>query len=72
MVSGGHDKALRVWDMSTGDELAVLAAHEGTFGVLSVAISKDGSLILSGGYDRALKLWDANSGHCVQALEGHK
>ncbi len=72
MVSAGFDRALRVWDLGNGSELAVLPAHGGAFGVLSCAISPDGCTIASGGYDRLVKVWDANSGLPLATLDAHR
>lgn len=59
LVSGCHDKRVRVWDAETGQLQKTLQGH--TDGVLSVAGSSDGKLILSGG-ERLAILWDAERG----------
>ncbi|MCZ6446262.1 MAG: hypothetical protein O6758_08755, partial [Planctomycetota bacterium] len=69
-ASGSLDITIRLWDASSGDELAVLRGHD--HWVLSVAFSPDGSRIASGSYDKTIRLWDASSGHEFAVLRGHK
>lgn len=61
-----------MWDLINGNELATLSAHTGAFGVLSCAISSDGSTIVSGGYDNLVKMWDASSGLLLATIQGHR
>ena len=56
MVSGGDDRAVRVWDMQTIREFKVLEGHESK--VLSVAISPDGKRFASSSKDTTILLWD--------------
>src|SRR5205085_2823798 len=49
LASAGEDKAVRVWDAATGQELLVLRGH--TAGVASVAFSPSGDRIASAGAD---------------------
>ena len=46
---GAGNKELRVWDVATGEELAILRGHAGV--VSSVAFSPDGRSVASGGID---------------------
>ncbi|MDE0012610.1 MAG: dockerin type I domain-containing protein [Candidatus Poribacteria bacterium] len=47
-----------------------LAGH--TNGVLSVAISPDGSTLASGDYDKVIRVWEAKTGELLGTLRGHK
>ena len=68
-VSGGDDATVRVWDLATGSERAVLAGH--TRPVWSVAITPDGARAASGGGDGTVRVWDLATGHEQAALTGH-
>ncbi|MDJ1176867.1 hypothetical protein PMG25_22510, partial [Roseofilum sp. BLCC_M114] len=46
-----------VWDITTGESLAVLEGHQDE--VSSIAITPDGSKIISGSNDRTLRVWPA-------------
>jgi len=69
IVSGSDDNTLKIWDASSGKQLATLSGH--TSSVDAVAYSPDGSRIVSGSYDNRLKIWDANSGKLLSSLEAH-
>ncbi|CAG7852135.1 Nuclear distribution protein PAC1 {ECO:0000255/HAMAP-Rule:MF_03141} AltName: Full=Lissencephaly-1 homolog {ECO:0000255/HAMAP-Rule:MF_03141}; Short=LIS-1 {ECO:0000255/HAMAP-Rule:MF_03141}; AltName: Full=nudF homolog {ECO:0000255/HAMAP-Rule:MF_03141} [Serendipita indica DSM 11827] len=72
VISGSHDKTIRVWDVATGQPLGEpLRGHEDS--VLAVAFSPDGSLIASCSKDLTIRLW--NSATCQslgEPLRGHK
>ncbi len=69
IVSGSRDNTLKIWDASSGKELATFSGH--TDSVWEVAYSPDGSRIVSGSWDNMLKIWDANSGQLLSSLEAH-
>jgi len=72
IVSGGHDKTLRIWDATSGQLLKILKGHTGWFNaVTSVAFSPDGKRIVSGSTDKNIRIWDASSGQIVRTLKGH-
>lgn len=60
VVSGGTDRALRVWDFPTGEVCRVFKGH--TDCVNSVAYSPNGEFIVSAGDDLSLRIWDALTG----------
>ncbi len=53
------DNTVRIWDASTGEELACLRGHRST--VSSVAWSSDGRRLASGAWDGTLLIWDLES-----------
>ena len=69
--AGGRDYTVRLWDVATGQTLAVLTGHVG--GVLSVAFSPDGTTLASaGGYrDNTIRLWDVATRQAKAVLTGH-
>ena len=70
LASGGGDQPVRLWDVATGQEKAVLEGH--TDGVWSVSFSPDGQTLASGGEDHTVRLWDVATGkEKAPVLEGH-
>jgi len=62
IVSGSHDRTVRVWNATTGEtEAGPFTGH--TDIVLSVAFSPDGQRIVSGSNDQTIRLWNVTSGH---------
>jgi WD40 repeat protein len=68
-LAAGQDRAVRLLDSATGQDLLALHGHTG--GVTVAVASTDGRLVLSGGWDRAVRVWDAEEGRCLHALTGH-
>lgn len=72
LVSGGRDKAIRLWSVSDGR----LLQHE-THGdwVRTVRFSPDAKLMASGGDDNNVRLWRVDEGRSLRlfgGFEGHK
>ena len=61
-------KTLRVWDVDTGREVAVLV-HPSS--VESCAFSPDGRFVVSGSADNVARIWSADTGAQIAALQGH-
>jgi WD40 repeat protein len=55
ILSGGQDKTVRLWDVSSADEIDHFAGHTNT--VLAVAFSPDGRRALSGSIDQTARYW---------------
>src|SRR5262249_55573738 len=68
-LSASQDRTLRLWDVSTGELIAVLRGHEGP--IPGLAISPDGSTIASASEDHTIRLWDAELAERSGVLRGH-
>jgi WD40 repeat protein len=76
LATGNHDKSVRIWDATSGEQLFVLSGHAGT--VWSVSFSPDGKRVASGGSDGAVKIWNIDPqtptpdrGQVIHNLVGH-
>ena len=65
LVSGGADKLLKLWEVSTGREVRTWRAAEG---INSVALSPDGAHVVSAGFENLIRLWDVQSGSELTAF----
>ncbi|PYS73262.1 MAG: hypothetical protein DMF69_05290 [Acidobacteria bacterium] len=69
LASASADNTIRLWDVSSGNELRTLSGHAGW--VKAVAFSGDGKLLASGSNDRSVRLWDVQTGRELHVLTGH-
>jgi hypothetical protein len=69
LISGGDDKAIKVWDIATGKLQKTLQSDSGK--VLSLAISHDGKTVVSGSGDRMVRVWNITTGKRQAILKGH-
>ena len=69
-MSGSFDDTIRLWDVSTAEELLTFAGHAD--GVSDVIFSPDGKTLASHGYrDGMIYLWNASTGEFLRSLTGH-
>ncbi|MBD2465023.1 hypothetical protein H6G89_28870 [Oscillatoria sp. FACHB-1407] len=69
LVSGGQDKAIRVWDVETGQLIKTLQSDSGQ--VRAVAIAPDGKTVVSGSTDRRVRIWSLTTDQRPLMLAGH-
>ncbi|KAI1330320.1 WD domain-containing protein [Xylariaceae sp. FL0255] len=69
LVSGGCDRDVRVWDMTTGNCLYTLRGHTSTVRCLKMS---DANTAISGSRDTTLRVWDIRQGVCRNVLVGHQ
>ena len=70
LISGGSDKAIKVWDLQTGELQQTLQSDSGI--VTALAIASDNHTIVSGAGDRMVRIWDATTpDQYPQLLRGH-
>lgn len=70
VVTASADETARIWDVSSGQLIAVLTGH--TSAVRSAAFSPDGRHIVTASRDETARLWDAGSGKELAVLRGHQ
>ncbi len=56
VASAGRDRAIWLWDLASGEEVARLQGHRNY--VWSLAFSPDGATLVSGSGDDTVRLWD--------------
>jgi WD40 repeat protein len=69
LISSSWDKTLRVWECSSGREIATLTDHADQVGFC--AASPDGHFFASSSYDKTVRLWRFDTFQCVKTFEGH-
>jgi WD40 repeat protein len=69
VASGSEDQAVRLWDVTTGEQLAVFEGHRAT--VSAVAFSPDGKTLASCGMTPDVILWDVERRRRRKTLSGH-
>jgi WD40 repeat protein len=69
IASGGEDKTVRIWSVSTFPSM-VLHGHKGQSN--TVAFSPDGRWLVSGGIDKTVRVWKTTDGKEVRTLSDHK
>ena len=67
LASGGQDFIVRLWDVSTSQELAAFRRH--TAPINTVAFSPDGKTLVSAGNDLRLNVWRAATEQAVLARD---
>ena len=69
LASGGYDKMVRLWDVSTGKLIDTLAGHQ--YAVLKVEFSPSGDILVSGGSNGNIYYWDLKTGNPIRTIAVH-
>lgn len=69
LVSGGTEKAIRVWDPRTGTKKMKLKGH--TDNIRALLLDSTGRFCLSGSSDSMIRLWDLGQQRCVHSYAVH-
>ncbi len=69
LASGAVDGTVKLWDVNTHKNIAILEEHTGD--ISSVSFSPNGMLLASGSVDGTVKLWDVNTHKNIATLKGH-
>src|SRR5262249_12044965 len=69
LVTSSWDKTVRLWELASGKELAVLAGHTGV--VSGATFAPDGETFATASWDKTIRVWSYPAGHTVQTLMGH-
>jgi WD40 repeat protein len=70
IVTASLDRTARLWDASTGKEIAILSGHEDA--VNHAAFSPGGRQIVTASSDGTARVWDAATGLVMAVLSGHR
>lgn len=69
LVSGSYDNTVRVWKISTGENVHQLRGHIQK--VYSVVLDHKRNRCISGSMDNTVKIWDLETGQMLYSLDGH-
>ncbi|GFS39867.1 transducin/WD40 repeat-like superfamily protein [Actinidia rufa] len=69
LVSGGHDRTVKMWDTNTGSVCHTLQGCPGS--VLDLTITHDNKSIIAASSSNSLYVWDVSSGQMRHTLTGH-
>ena len=53
LAAGGSDNLIRLWDLSTSEEIGQLAGHQGSV----MSLDCNGQILVSGSYDTVVRIW---------------
>jgi len=67
-ASGGMDKTMKIWDLTSGSCRCV-CAHDGS--VVALRWHSSLPIVCSAALDNVVRVWDARSGSLLQRLTGH-
>jgi Tol biopolymer transport system component len=69
LAAAGADRAIRIWEVDSGKELAVIEDHADW--ILDVAFSPDGKRLVSASRDKTSKVFDVAKKESIVTFPGH-
>jgi len=66
LASGGDDKTIRIWNVTSGINIKILTGHTGS--VRSLAVLPSG--LLASGSGNAIRIWNVSTGITINTLIG--
>ena len=70
LAVGHADGAIRLWNLSDGEERLTLHGHKGA--VLALRLSRSSAMLVSGAKDTAVVIWDVVAEAGICRLRGHR
>jgi WD40 repeat protein len=67
LASGSSDKTVRLWNPTTGKELAQLSEHNNGMGVTAISFSPDEEMLATAD-GRTVKLWEVKTGERIRTI----
>src|ERR1017187_4496051 len=71
LATGSSDRPVRVWDIATGRERALLGSPAGSVRAVATAAAPDGTWLATGSSDRPARIWDIATGRERAVLKNH-
>jgi eukaryotic-like serine/threonine-protein kinase len=69
LLAISHDRAISVYDVTTGEQLAMLGGHQSEG--ITAQFQPGGGLLASSGWDGTTRLWDPVRGQLLVTLQGY-
>jgi WD40 repeat protein len=70
VISASQDETLKIWSVSTQNELHTLKGH--SYWVNGVTVTPDGQKVVSASEDKSIIVWDLSQGSKIHQLWGHE
>jgi len=71
LASPGNDRAVRLWDPATGEQVRALHGHSRKVLAVCSLVAGGRVLLASAGHDGTVRVWDPATGKPLHVLRGH-
>ncbi|MEM7017157.1 MAG: serine/threonine-protein kinase, partial [Pseudomonadota bacterium] len=68
VISGGHDKTIKLWDIAQGNCIRELQGH--SWPPTALALTRDGRCCASVANDHVLRVWELSTGKLLRSFSG--